>query len=115
MSIAVVMLYLLFCLCVCIVVIYHINQEKNRYEDWYHNERKECMSLIKQSHDLRMENIRLNNLLKQTTSTRANTPVVKQDKEIVYAVKYAMKAAHPDNGGKQQDFIKFNNLYNKIR
>lgn len=41
------------------------------------------------------------------------TPI--KDDDIVYAVKYAMKKAHPDNGGKQEDFIKFNNLYNKIR
>ena len=42
-----------------------------------------------------------------------NKPVT--DKEMIDAVKFAMKAAHQDNGGKQEDFIKFNNLYNKIR
>jgi hypothetical protein len=38
------------------------------------------------------------------------------DEELVSAVKYAMKAAHPDNpNGNQEDFIKFRNLYNKIK
>lgn len=38
------------------------------------------------------------------------------DKEILDAVKFAMKSAHPDNiGGSQEKFIKYRNLYNKLK
>lgn len=39
----------------------------------------------------------------------------KESPEIKEAVKYAMKSAHPDNGGDAQDFMKFRELYNKIK
>ena len=35
--------------------------------------------------------------------------------ELKEAVKYAMKSAHPDNGGDAKDFMKFRELYNKIK
>lgn len=34
--------------------------------------------------------------------------------ETIRAVKYAMKHAHPDNGGNSEDFIKFKNLYEEL-
>lgn len=36
------------------------------------------------------------------------------DKDIISAVRIAMKASHPDNGGTAEDFIKYRNLYNHI-
>lgn len=39
----------------------------------------------------------------------------KKSPEIKEAVKYAMKSAHPDNGGDAKDFMKFRELYNKIK
>lgn len=35
--------------------------------------------------------------------------------DIQEAIHYAMLKAHPDNGGKQEDFIKFRNLYERVR
>lgn len=35
--------------------------------------------------------------------------------EVKEVVKYAMKSAHPDNGGDVKDFMKFRELYNKIK
>lgn len=35
-------------------------------------------------------------------------------KGIIDAVKLAMKVSHPDNGGKQEDFIKYNEVYQKL-
>lgn len=35
--------------------------------------------------------------------------------DIKIAVKYAMKKAHPDNGGEIDNFIKFKTLYEKIK
>lgn len=41
------------------------------------------------------------------------TPMCNDD--ILYAVKYAMKHAHPDRGGKQEDFIRFNEMYKSMK
>lgn len=43
------------------------------------------------------------------------TSLSKKSPEIKEAVKYAMKSAHPDNGGDAKDFMKFRELYNKIK
>lgn len=47
--------------------------------------------------------------LKRQLNTSQNSQEVKE------AVKYAMKSAHPDNGGDAKDFMKFRELYNKIK
>jgi regulator of replication initiation timing len=89
-------------------------QERDMYKELYDETFSKTTILIRENANLKMENMRLkdhfvlNRIYKQT-----NKPVA--DKDMVEAVKYAMKKAHPDNGGKQEDFIKFNNLYNKIR
>lgn len=33
----------------------------------------------------------------------------------IEAVKYAMNKSHPDNGGKQEDFLKFRKLYEDLK
>lgn len=40
-----------------------------------------------------------------------NTPI---PDGVLDAVKIAMKVSHPDNGGKSEDFIKYNELYKKL-
>lgn len=35
------------------------------------------------------------------------------DDEIAEVIKYARQKSHPDNGGKQEDFLKYNELYKK--
>lgn len=47
--------------------------------------------------------------LQNKTQENQNTQEIKE------AVKYAMKSAHPDNGGDAKDFMKFRELYNKIK
>lgn len=36
------------------------------------------------------------------------------NQEILEAVKYARIKSHPDNGGTMDDFVKFNECYNKL-
>lgn len=36
------------------------------------------------------------------------------NKDVKYAIKYAMKCSHPDNGGSAEDFQKFKKLYDKL-
>lgn len=45
-------------------------------------------------------------LLKKYKSSKS-----KMTADIVDVIKYAMKRAHPDNGGKEEDFIKFKKIY----
>lgn len=51
------------------------------------------------------------NLLMKPGNSKS-TPIEPEIQEAIY---YAMLKAHPDNGGKQEDFIKFRNLYERIR
>lgn len=43
------------------------------------------------------------------------TDQIKVSKDIVDAVKVAMKASHPDNNGKAEDFIKYKSLYEQLK
>lgn len=53
-----------------------------------------------------------NNLNKSNTTT---TKVVREvPKDTLQAVKLAMKLSHPDNGGKEADFIMYRRAYNII-
>jgi hypothetical protein len=42
-------------------------------------------------------------------------PQTASNADMLYAVKYAMKHAHPDHGGKQEDFIRFNEMYQRMK
>ena len=48
-------------------------------------------------------------LLMKSDTPKPTTPDIKE------AVHYAMIKAHPDNGGKQEDFVKFRNLYERVK
>ena len=50
-------------------------------------------------------------LRKKTTSTN----FAANQEEILFAVKKAMMASHPDRGGKKEDFIRINKLYNELK
>lgn len=50
---------------------------------------------------------------RQITRLKRQAPTAPQTK-VTEAVKFAMKAAHPDNGGAAADFIKFRKLYNEM-
>lgn len=89
-------------------------QERDMYKELYDDVFNKTTILIKDNVSLKMENMKLKDQL-VVASMYKNYPKPVTDKDMVEAVKYAMKKAHPDNGGKQEDFIKFNNLYNKIK
>lgn len=76
----------------------------------------EISTLRRENHKLQ---IRVNVLRSDITALRtenvAHVQKYKESPEIKEAVKYAMKSAHPDNGGDAKDFMKFRELYNKIK
>lgn len=47
-------------------------------------------------------------LLMEPGTLKSTAPDIKE------AVHYAMVKAHPDNGGKQEDFVKFRKLYERM-
>lgn len=90
-----------------------MGEEAKKYKRWYDDESMTNKRLNLEIMRLRQENATLSSAFYDVQSRATKSPIKNDD--IVSAVKYAMKKAHPDNGGKQEDFIKFNNLYNKIR
>lgn len=80
--------------------------------------RSEIYSLKKDmmSKDLTISIMRqqLNNMnaFRNTYINRTNNGCASSD--VIDAVKYAMIHSHPDNGGTQEDFIKYRKLYKNI-
>lgn len=70
------------------------------------------------------EIILLNAAIQQLRISKGGTDRIVYKDRVVYkyeipkgtidAVKLAMKVSHPDNGGNNADFIKYNELYQKI-
>ena len=110
------MAFLFLLIGVVVLAILHWTAIKDRdlYKEFYEKREESIKKLTSEKANLKLENMQLRDqLLLKSMYKPSSKPVV--DKEMMDAVKYAMKAAHPDNGGKQEDFIKFNALYNKIR
>lgn len=55
-------------------------------------------------------------LLREINSSISKDRIIYQNipKDTIGAVKYAMKHAHPDNGGNSEDFIKFKKVYEEL-
>ena len=54
-------------------------------------------------------------LKKNTINTMNNYKEVGNNKQILDAIKYAMKKSHQYNGGNTEDFKKFRDLYNSMK
>ncbi len=53
-------------------------------------------------------------MIEEANRQRYATFVMPNNPEVLEAVRYAMKHAHPDNGGNAEDFIKFNKCYEEL-
>lgn len=77
----------------------------------------EIQTLKNRIRNLEYENSILKNY-KSLIKSSYKTIIQKQgkyDNDVKEAVKYAMKKAHPDNGGNREEFDKFRELYNKMK
>lgn len=120
---------------VSITILYFIQSKNVKFEREMSNVRVEAIrknllinwkiseenneSLKKQIRILEQQNANLvQELFKKSTSmygygfNKMNNQNISQ--EIKDAVLYAMKKAHPDNGGREEDFIKFKACYDKL-
>ena len=82
-------------------------------------ENAEVEKLRNRNAELLMENMQLKSLIGAYRNVYGNgyhgtysTPQIPKD--TVEAVRYAMKHAHPDNGGNSEDFIRFQKCYEEL-
>lgn len=91
-------------------------EEFNRCKNKLKYAEYEISTLRRENHKLQ---IRVSVLRDDITALRTENVTCarkyKESPEVKEAVKYAMKSAHPDNGGDAKDFMKFRELYNKIK
>lgn len=72
-------------------------------------------ALEKKNAALLLENMQLKSaidLYRRLYGRTNNTPQISKD--TVDAVRYAMKHAHPDNGGSAEDFVRFKKCYEEL-
>lgn len=82
-------------------------------------ENVELEKLKSQNAELFMENMQLKSLIGAYRNTFGNGFHSKYStqsisKDTIEAVRYAMKHAHPDNGGNADDFIRFQKCYEEL-
>ena len=56
----------------------------------------------------------LKTISKMVENSNKYDPRDKASQDVIDAVFYAMKKSHPDNGGKEEDFIRFKNCYEEL-
>lgn len=82
---------------------------------------KKLIEMIGEKSQLEMDKLRLNSEIvrlryevSSIKNTSQNTSSLSND-EIEKVLRYAMKKAHPDNGGNEEDFILFRSMHDRIR
>lgn len=82
-------------------------------------ENADVENLKSRNAELLMENMQLKSLIGAYRNVYGNgyqgarsTPQIPKD--TIEAVRYAMKHAHPDNGGNAEDFIRFQKCYKEL-
>jgi predicted nuclease with TOPRIM domain len=91
-------------------------EEFNRCKNKLRYAEYEISILRRENHKLQIHvNVLKSDITALRTENVAHVQKYKESPEVKEAVKYAMKSAHPDNGGDAKDFMKFRELYNKIK
>lgn len=91
-------------------------EEFNRCKNKLRYAEYEISILRRENHKLQIHvNVLRSDITALRTENVAHVQKYKESPEVKEAVKYAMKSAHPDNGGDAKDFVKFRELYNKIK
>lgn len=91
-------------------------EEFNRCKNKLKYAEYEISTLRRENHKLQIHvSVLRSDITALRTENVAHVQKYKESSEVKEAVKYAMKSAHPDNGGDAKDFMKFRELYNKIK
>ncbi len=96
-----------------------IRNNFNMYRSISGCENVELEKLKSQNAELFMDNMQLKSLIGAYRNTFGNGFYSKYStqsisKDTIDAVRYAMKHAHPDNGGNAEDFIRFQKCYEEL-
>lgn len=91
----------------CIKVLGKIYYYKNKIDELEYELSKE----ISKRHIAEINNY----AMRMQLNAMQKSSLYSSDSDVIAAVKYAMTKAHPDNGGKQEDFIKFRQVYEKLK
>ena len=91
------------------VITWAMNISKKNEELESKLEQKELIMIAKNAHIIQLQQELRH--LRQNYNQRSMSD---QSEEIKVAIKYAMIKSHPDNGGSQDDFIKFRKLYQDV-
>lgn len=82
---------------------------------WYESIRsKENEELKKEILSVRSQ-LNIERSVNKLLKIQINSHEVKYDKDLKDAVFVAMKVSHPDNGGQQEQFVKFRKLYESMK
>lgn len=93
-----------------------IGDIEEQYERKLEYAEYEISTLRRENHKLQIRvSVFRDDITALRTENVAHVQKYKESPEVKEAVKYAMKSAHPDNGGDAKDFMKFRELYNKIK
>lgn len=93
-----------------------IEDIEEQYERKLEYAEYEISTLRRENHKLQIcVSVLRDDITALRTENVAHVQKYKESPEVKEAVKYAMKSAHPDNGGDAKDFMKFRELYNKIK
>lgn len=68
----------------------------------------------RQIHSMQMIILELRNYIENKDNKTASSNI-NVNAQIKEAIHYAVKASHPDNGGRPEDFIKFKKLYDSMK
>ena len=93
-------------------------KDRNKWRDKYYKVEQEGIDEHYALVQLRYKYFALqrdNEELKYQLYKGQQKPQTASNADMLYAVKYAMKHAHPDRGGKQEDFIRFNEMYRSMK
>lgn len=93
-----------------VLYVHQVNKLKDQLQ-FKDNQIERCIKAI----DILDERNRLLNLTLDMYKERYYNNNPDFNKDIQDAVKYAMKYAHPDNGGKSEDFQTFRKLYESMK
>ena len=103
------MFWIGFCIGACLTMIFYMRLIRS-----YHDKLE---SVRKKNIEYRAMVMTLNNELQMRTKSNSNSTVKvvhEIPKGTIAAVKFAMIKSHPDNGGKQEDFVLNRSVYNKL-
>lgn len=93
--------------------ILRLEEEKSRAEDWQNHYKYFSNKIAARNEALIEENKNLEREILKLKMRSSYTFIIDEDTKA--AIRYAMIHSHPDKGGKEEDFIRFHSLYEKIK